>query len=138
MDVSSMPSITHFTASFHTTYFPRRILTSLARYTVKTSPPIEEGPVTSCNCSICHVNGYLMVYPLETNITWHSGKDNMTSDTFGQERVAHTFCTVCGTSIGGKSTDPNSFADHRAVNVRTLKDVDVEALKLRKVDGRSR
>jgi len=79
-----------------------------------------------------------MVYPLETNITWHSGRDNMTSYTFGPERIAHTFCTVCGTSIGGKSTDPKFFADHRAVNVRTLKDVDVEALKLRKVDGRSR
>ena len=100
--------------------------------------PYKTGPVTSCNCSICHINGYLMVYPLESNITWHSGRDNMTSYTFGQKRIAHTFCTVCGTSIGGKSTDPNFFADNRALNVRTLKNVDVEALKFRKVDGRSR
>jgi hypothetical protein len=110
----------------------------LNSYTIKISPPLEEGPVTSCNCSICHINGYLMVYPLDTNITWHKGQNSMTSYTFGKERVAHSFCPVCGTSVGGKSTDPNFFADHRAVNVRTLKDVDVEALKLRKVDGRNR
>lgn len=58
-----------------------------------------------------------MVYPLETNITWVSGFDSMTSYTFGKERIAHTFCSTCGTSVGGKSTDPNFFADNRAVNV---------------------
>ncbi|KIW60811.1 hypothetical protein PV05_00998 [Exophiala xenobiotica] len=109
------------------------------KFSMKHSPPIEDGPVTSCNCSICHANGYLMVYPLETNITWISGKDDMTSYVFGKERIAHSFCPTCGTSIGGKSTDPNFFADNRAVNVRTLQnlDVDVDSLKLRKVDGRA-
>jgi hypothetical protein len=99
------------------------------RFTMKHSPPIEDGPVTSCNCtsyhhpcldighmerdthsphhladalpppkgSICHANGYLMVYPLETNITWISGKDDMTSYVFGKERIAHSFCPTCGT-----------------------------------------
>ena len=58
-----------------------------------------------------------MVYPLESNITWISGFDDLTTYTFGKERIAHSFCPVCGTSIGGKSTDPNFFADNRAVNV---------------------
>ncbi|KIW34081.1 uncharacterized protein PV07_00881 [Cladophialophora immunda] len=107
------------------------------RFTMKLSPPVEDGPVTSCNCSICAINGYLMVYPLESNITWLSGFDELTTYTFGKERIAHSFCSTCGTSIGGKSTDPNFFADNRALNVRTLKGVDVEALKLRKVDGRN-
>lgn len=106
------------------------------KFSMKLSPPVEDGLVTSCNCSICGINGYLMVYPLESNITWHSGFDSMTTYTFGKEKIAHTFCSICGTSIGGKSTDPTFFADNRAVNVRTLKDVDIESLKLRKVDGR--
>jgi hypothetical protein len=38
-----------------------------------------------------------MVYPLETNITWISGKDDMTSYAFGKERIAHSFCPTCGT-----------------------------------------
>ncbi|KIW99923.1 uncharacterized protein Z518_10851 [Rhinocladiella mackenziei CBS 650.93] len=107
------------------------------KFTVKLSPPVEDGPVTSCNCSICHINGYLMVYPLESNITWISGFNDLTTYTFGKERIAHSFCSICGTSIGGKSTDPNFFADNRAVNVRTLKGIDIDDLKLRKVNGRS-
>lgn len=79
-----------------------------------------------------------MVYPLESNFEWISGKDTMTQYKFGQERVVHSFCPTCGTAIGGKSSDPNFFADNRALNVRTLKDVDVDKLKLRKVDGRNR
>ncbi|RVX67632.1 hypothetical protein B0A52_08161 [Exophiala mesophila] len=106
------------------------------QFSVKISPPVEDGPVTSCNCSICNINGYLMVYPLETNITWHKGLDSMTHYAFGPKRVVHSFCPVCGTSIGGKSNDPNFFADNRAVNVRILKGVDVDSLKLRKVNGR--
>jgi hypothetical protein len=58
-----------------------------------------------------------MIYPLESNITWLSGKDEMTLYSFGPKRVAHSFCPTCGTSIGGKSLDPNFFADNRAINV---------------------
>src|ERR1700759_2175105 len=58
-----------------------------------------------------------MVYPLESNITWHSGFDSMTTYTFGREKIAHTFCSTCGTSIGGKSTDPKFFSENRALNV---------------------
>jgi len=105
---------------------------------MKLSPPVEDGPVSCCNCSICSVNGYLMVYPLESNITWESGFDELTTYSFGKKGIAHSFCPTCGTSIGGKSTDPNVFGDNRAVNVRTLKGVNVDNLKLRKVDGRSR
>lgn len=67
--------------------------------------------------SICTTNGYLMVYPLESNITWASGFDTMTTYTFGPERIAHSFCSTCGTSMCAKSTDPNFFANNRAMNV---------------------
>jgi len=105
---------------------------------MKLSPPVEDGPVTSCNCSICYRNGYLMVYPLESNVTFQSGFNEMTTYRFGPEKIDHSFCSVCGTSICAMSNDPNFFADNRAINVRTLKDVDFEKLNLRKVDGRSR
>lgn len=105
-------------------------------YTVKLSPPLSEGVVSQCNCSICHINGQLMVYPLESQITWHSGKDSMTGYTFGPAKIMHFFCPTCGTSLGGKSTE-GVFANNRAVNVRTLRGVDIESLKLRKLDGRN-
>ena len=75
---------------------------------------------------------------METNVEWISGKDDMTKYTFGQERVGHYFCGTCGTSMGAKSTDPNFFSANRAVNIRTLKGVDIDSVKLRKVDGRNR
>ena len=100
---------------------------------MKLSPPVEDGLVTNCNCrlafhlkdpeaevclgSICTANGYLMVYPLESNITWLSGFESMTTYTFGKEKIAHSFCSTCGTSIGGKSTDPKFFSENRALNV---------------------
>lgn len=85
-------------------------------YTVKLSPPLSDMPVTRCNCSICHINGSLFVYPLESQITWHSGRDEMTGYTFGPARIKHSFCPTCGTSIGGKSTE-GAFANNRALNV---------------------
>ena len=61
----------------------------------------------------------------------------MTKYSFGQKRVMHSFCPKCGTAIGCKSGDPNFFADNRAINVRTLQGVDLDKLKLRKVNGRA-
>jgi len=79
-----------------------------------------------------------MVYPLESNVIWHSGYDDLTTYTFGSERINHSFCSVCGTSICAMSNDPNFFADNRAINVRTLKGIDIDRLVLRKVDGKAR
>ena len=45
------------------------------QFSMKLSPPVEQGSVTSCNCSICRANGYLMVYPLDNNVVWERGGD---------------------------------------------------------------
>lgn len=59
-----------------------------------------------------------MVYPLDKNIEWLSGFDDMTPYTFGKERVYHSFCSICGTNVRGKSTDSKFFPDSTAINVR--------------------
>lgn len=50
--------------------------------------------------------------------------------------VRHLFCGTCGVNVGvvGK-TDEIPF---KPINVRTMKGVDVEGLKVKKVDGWSR
>lgn len=78
-----------------------------------------------------------MVYPLEKHVIWHQGFDDLTTYTFGKERIDHSFCSVCGTSVCAMSNDPGFFQDNRAINVRTLQGVDLEKLKLRKADGRN-
>lgn len=59
----------------------------------------------------------MMVYPLESQITWYSGLEDMVGYTFGPARITHSFCPVCGTSIGGKSNEQNAFGKYRALNV---------------------
>lgn len=61
----------------------------------------------------------------------------MTEYTFGPKRLAHYFCPTCGTSCFAQSTDPSAFGDVRGVNVRTFHDVDLNALKLKEMDGKS-
>ena len=72
------------------------------RFTVKISPPVADGPVTSCNCSICTANGYLMVYPLESNVSWQSGKDDLTTYQFGKERVVSVILPSNSSKYAGK------------------------------------
>ncbi|OQD83446.1 hypothetical protein PENANT_c016G03225 [Penicillium antarcticum] len=44
-------------------------------YTAKLPSPVEEQVVNTCNCSICSINGYIMVYVQKTNITFHHSAD---------------------------------------------------------------
>ncbi|KIM77152.1 hypothetical protein PILCRDRAFT_41051, partial [Piloderma croceum F 1598] len=63
--------------------------------------------VSSCNCSICTRNGYLMVYPKRENVVFHSGFDNSEDNkgpggsySFrGSKRAVHRFCKVCGSCV---------------------------------------
>jgi hypothetical protein len=66
-------------------------------FTVKI-PTLQNLKVTSCNCSFCTRNGYLMVYPERKNVTFHSGYDNLTSY-FVLHKNLHKFCSTCGSSI---------------------------------------
>jgi hypothetical protein len=70
--------------------------------------------------SICERNGYLLIYPLNTDITWHSGKDSLKAYKFASKRVGHRFCPECGTSVCAFSEVPGFFDDRTALNVSTL------------------
>ncbi|KAE8150488.1 hypothetical protein BDV25DRAFT_154322 [Aspergillus avenaceus] len=55
--------------------------------------------ITQCNCSICTKNGYLLVYPRTTDVTFHSGESEMAQYRFGNLAKPHKFCARCGTSV---------------------------------------
>ncbi|KIM82127.1 hypothetical protein PILCRDRAFT_39894, partial [Piloderma croceum F 1598] len=61
--------------------------------------------VSSCNCSICTRNGYLMVYPKREDVVFHSGfdgnDDRVGSYRFASKRAIHRFCKVCGSCVLG-------------------------------------
>ncbi|PYI06121.1 glutathione-dependent formaldehyde-activating, GFA [Aspergillus sclerotiicarbonarius CBS 121057] len=56
--------------------------------------------IIRCNCSICTRNGYLLVYPLRTDVIF--GPDNekhLSSYRFGNMAKPHRFCARCGTAM---------------------------------------
>lgn len=65
-------------------------------------PKVES--VHECNCSLCAKKGYLWVRPeMCDSLTFVKGKeDDLTSYTFGSEKIHHKFCPHCGTGLLGK------------------------------------
>ncbi|CAI7619999.1 unnamed protein product [Penicillium manginii] len=41
-----------------------------AKFTMRVSSPIDEQGVISCNCSICRINGYLIIYTQDCDMTF--------------------------------------------------------------------
>ncbi|KAB8073044.1 Mss4-like protein [Aspergillus leporis] len=106
------------------------------KYSFSLSPPIEDQDVVQCNCSICHINGYLLVYPKVEDFRPEHGEDEVKAYRFGSEQVPHYFCGNCGTSVYARSTIPG-LSHIVALNVRTVPGVEIESLKIKKMDGRS-
>ncbi|EOD49636.1 putative glutathione-dependent formaldehyde-activating protein [Neofusicoccum parvum UCRNP2] len=130
------------------------------RFAATVSPPLDSGhEVTSCNCSICARNGSLWVYLADDKIKFESGEGEAKVNTafvkcgerpdwqadgaatqgyrFGEKKIEHCSCPTCSTSVYSYSIKPGFFDGMKAVNVRTFKDVDIDALKIKKVDGKA-
>ncbi|CAG8893697.1 unnamed protein product [Penicillium egyptiacum] len=109
------------------------------RFNFTLSPPLHEYPTNTCNCSICSKNGYLLVYPFTKDFTVEKGEDVLKDYRFGKRTVKHQFCGECGSSCFIRLPEGGleGFPPITAVNVRLLRDFDVEKLILNKVDGRS-
>ena len=92
--------------------------------------------VISCNCSICSRTGYLLNFVPVEQFTLLAGDDQVTDYQFKSKRIHHLFCKTCGVrSFGrgqGSGGKPVAF-----VNVRCLDGVDLDALEIKKFDGRS-
>ncbi|KAG2009241.1 hypothetical protein GB937_007837 [Aspergillus fischeri] len=101
-----------------------------------TSPPIEETDVVSCNCSICHINGYMLTYVPTSKITFEMDKDAVTEYRFASRNYPHYFCRTCGTSVYAQSALPGE-EQPTAINVRAIHGVDIKALKVYEHDGKN-
>jgi len=70
-----------------------------------------------CNCSICSKSGFLhLIVPLR-NFKLLSGKESITTYTFGTNVAQHTFCKVCGIK---PFYTPRSNPDGIDINVNCL------------------
>jgi hypothetical protein len=95
-----------------------------------------EGPVISCNCSMCGRSGTLLTFIPADQFTLLSGEDDLTDYQFNKHVIHHVFCKTCGIKsfARGKKGDQPMVA----INARCLDDIDVGKLKVTQVDGKSR
>ncbi|KAI1767802.1 hypothetical protein GGR53DRAFT_69494 [Hypoxylon sp. FL1150] len=109
-----------------------------------------EEPIVECDCSICSRNGYTWVYPTKPQVTimgWY----NISYYAFGRKAWRKTFCRECGVPVSnyieGYDMDAidempeenrewaKSHLDWSPINVRVLEGVDLEELKITRVNG---
>ncbi|UXI69930.1 GFA family protein [Tahibacter amnicola] len=90
----------------------------------------EIGEVYECNCSLCSKRGYLLWFVDRSQVTV-TGESAMATYRFNTHKIGHHFCPTCGCAPMG------SAGDKAAINVRCLDAVDVKALTIKPVDGRS-
>lgn len=55
--------------------------------------------VKMCDCSICGLNGYLLIHLEHHEIEWLSGENILVDYRFATENKAHKFCGQCSSSI---------------------------------------
>ena len=98
---------------------------------------LDIGEVLSCNCSRCGRLGALLAFAPATQFTLLSGDVNLTKFEFNKHTIQHQFCSTCGIQSFAIGTHPKTGAKMAAINVRCVDGIDVDALKVKKVDGRS-
>lgn len=98
---------------------------------------MEIGEVLACNCSRCGRLGSLLAFAPAAQFELLSDDAALTTFEFNNHRIRHQFCSTCGIQSFAIGTHPKTGAKMAAINVRCLDGVDVDALKVKRVDGRS-
>jgi hypothetical protein len=90
---------------------------------------------SACNCSICGRAGWLMTSVPQEQFTLKAGEGKQTDYQFASKTMHHLFCTTCGVrSFGTYEMDGKTSV---VVNLRCLDGLDVDALEVKKFDGKS-
>jgi hypothetical protein len=98
---------------------------------------LDLGELISCNCSRCGRLGHLLAFAPEAQFKLLSGASDLRTFEFHKHMIQHQFCSNCGIQPFAIGRVPKVGTKMAAVNVRCLDDVDVDAFKVRKVDGKS-
>ena len=98
---------------------------------------IDVAEVIACNCSRCGRLGSLLAFAPATQFRLLAGEADLTKFEFNKHMIEHQFCSTCGIQSFAIGTHPRTGVKMAAINVRCLDGMDVDTLKIRKVDGRS-
>jgi hypothetical protein len=93
--------------------------------------------VISCNCSICHSKGLVLAFAEPAQFRMIMGHDATRDYQFNKRVIHHLFCATCGVESFARGKKPDG-SEAIAINVRCLSGADLDALDIKRVDGRSR
>ena len=89
---------------------------------------------TDCNCSICHMSGFLHLIVSGGEFRLVSGEDALSTYTFNTGAAKHRFCRFCGVK---SFYIPRSHPDGVSVNVHCLDTGTVEKVTVTPFDGQN-
>lgn len=92
--------------------------------------------VASCNCSMCSRKGTLFTFVPATAFKLLSGEGELTDYLFNKRHIHHLFCKTCGVTSFARGAMPDG-TEMIAINARCLDDVDLDAVPLKKFDGKN-
>ncbi len=91
--------------------------------------------VKECNCSICSRLGALRWFVPRSAVKFTTLESNLSTYQFGKKRVKHHFCASCG--CAPMSSASYNDMDMFSINIRCLEGIDISALKIKPVAGKS-
>ena len=90
--------------------------------------------LTACNCSMCHMTGFVHLIVAAEDFCLLTGADNITSYTFNTHTAMHTFCKTCGIK---PFYTPRSHPDGMSVNFRCVEQSGFETVTSEDFDGKN-
>lgn len=94
--------------------------------------PIDE--LTTCDCTLCAMRGALMAKVPEHALRVLRGRGHLKLYQWNARVARHFFCDTCGVYVFHRK---RAAPDHFGVNVRCLRDFEVNAYPVRATDGAS-
>lgn len=93
--------------------------------------------VIECNCTLCSKRGYLLWFVPRAQVSFRAGEGLASVYRFNKHHIGHEFCAICGCAPYAAADAPDG-TPMIAVNLRCVEGVDLGALHITAVDGRSR
>ena len=91
----------------------------------------------SCNCSICQRKGSLLWFVPRASFRLLTPDASAETYTFNKHVIKHRFCPVCGIHPYAEAQNAKG-EPMAAINIRSLENIDLDAIPVTHFDGRSR
>ena len=88
--------------------------------------------VLDCNCSICHMSGYLHLQVPRSQFRLLQGEESLSTYTFNTGTAKHLFCGTCGVK---SFYVPRSYPEGYSINLNCLDRTHITSVTVQPFDG---